>query len=499
MKMLHNSIQSLPQKWAALLFFFLLIFNILKIPTCAVDIPEAPAVPDTSRAQAVLLYNKDVDAILFEQNADQILFPASTVKIMTGYLAAKLLEDRFDEEITISAKMIEGTLGNRLKLSEFEKITIRDLFFAAVCGGYNDACNALAVIAAGSVESFVEEMNRTAADLGMTSTVYKNPTGMHNLSMVTTARDLLKLSLAAANSPIYMGAASTVRYTIPKTNLSAERSFYNRNYLIASAVTTAYHNPYAQGLNAGMTDEGGWCLSTKAVRNDMEWFCIVLGGEEDADSGTIYSYEIANRILSWGARGYAVQAVAEEGSVVTTAPILYPAIGSDLKDGVKIVASAPLSVFAPINPAENGEGIETVIRLHSPIIEAPFPAGKEVGVLIATWNGVEVGRVTLVTAEAVERNHFTYTLSLLKALPQSRIFRATLVIFLLLLIAYLLIVTRFRRPRRRRRPQSPYVPTPFRPQNGNDAKQATTKNTQKQNDDDPYGDVARHLEKQNKS
>ena len=295
-----------------------------------------------------------------------------------------------------------------------------------------------------------------------------------------------------------MSAASTVRYTIPKTNLSAERSFYNRNYLIASAVTTAYHNPYVEGLNAGMTDEGGWCLATKAVRNDMEWFCIVLGGEEDTDSGTIYSYEIANRILSWGARGYAVQTVVDEGSAVATAPILYPAIGSDQKDGIKIVASAPLSVFAPIHPAENGEGLKTVVRLYSEAIEAPFPEGKEVGVLIATWNGVEVGRVTLVTAEAVERNHFTYTLSLFRALPQSRVFRATVVIFLFLLAAYLLVVTRFRRPRRRRHPGSPYVPTPFRTQNGEPQKPSSAKPATKKNDDDPYGDIARHLEKQNK-
>ena len=498
MKMINNSIQSLPRKWAALLFFFLIIYNTFSVLIAAKEIPAAPAIPDTSHAQAVLLYNKDVDATLYEQNADQVLFPASTVKIMTGFLAERLLSDRFDEEITISAKMIEGTLGNRLKLSEFEKITIRDLFFAAICGGYNDACNALAVIASGSVEQFVEEMNRTAIELGMSSTVYKNPTGMHNLSMVTTARDLLTLSLAAAESPLYMAAASTVKYTIKKTNLSAERSFYNRNYLIASSVTTAYHNPYVVGLNAGMTDEGGWCLSAKAIRNDMEWFCIVLGGEENTETGTIYSYEIANRILSWGARGYAVQDIVAENAVVTTAPVRYPAIGTELEEGIPILASASLSVFAPINPAENGEGLETIIRLYSPTIDAPFPAGKEVGVLIATWNGVEVGRVTLVTAEAVERNHFTYTLSIFKSLPQSRIFRATTFIFLLLVAAYLLIITRFKRPRRRRRNNPAYIPTPFRatPQSTKETRRPPP--SQKKNNDDPYGDVARHLEKQNK-
>lgn len=472
-------------------FFLVLLLFVLSasaIPTGAV--PEAPNAPDHSRAQAVILYNLDYKEVLLESNADKSLFPASTVKIMTGFLASQMLGARMDETITVTKEMLAGASGNRMNLIEGESIRIRDLYFGAITGGYNDACTALAVLAAGSIDAFVSQMNEQATILGMYGTIYKNPTGLHSSSMVTTARDTLTLSLAASTDELYMEAASTVKYEIAATNKSASRSFYNRNYLIASAVTTAYHNPYAEGLNAGMTDEGGWCVAAKAYRNEISWFCVVLGGEEDAESGELYAYAIANSLLSWAARGYTVKDVICEGTEYATIPVSYAAITEDVEDGLPLIAQSNLSVFIPQNAAEGERGLEYTVRLNSPSLAAPIEAGAEVGALIVTWNGVEVGRVTLLAKNSVTRNEFTYMLSRMKDLPKNHFFQGFSISFIVLLIVYVVRSSRFGYRRKLR--SKNYVPAPFRDKEDTQQCEAELQNSIPL---DPYASAATELER----
>ncbi len=451
--------QSAPAKRsaAAMLALLLLFFTLFSLPISAV--PSAPSPPDVSHAQAVILYNLENRAILLEHNSEKSLFPASTVKIMTGFLASQILGDRMDETVTVTEEMLAGASGNRMKLEAGETIRIRDLFYGAVAGGYNDACTALAVLSSGSVDAFVARMNEQALILGMHGTSYENPTGLHSPAMVTTAYDTLLLSLAASTDALYMDAASTVKYEIPATNKSGVRSFYNRNYLIASAVTTAYHNPYAEGLNGGVTDEGGWCVSAKAFRNDLSWFCVVLGGEE-TEEGEIYAYSIANALLSWGAHGYKNETVVTVGNRYATIPVKHAAFTESLEDGLPLVAARELSVFIPQSTADGESGLSYSVRLNEKSLTAPVCEGEEVGVLIVSFNGVEVGRVPLLTESAVERNHFTYALGRMRALPKSRFFQGFSVSFILLLALYAFLQSRLRRTRRFRSRR--YVPIPFR-------------------------------------
>lgn len=482
---------------SALILFLLICLPLLPANTAALA-PEAPNLPDTSHAQAVIVYNLEYDAVLFEKNADKVLFPASTVKIMTGLLVAELLLNRMNDTVIITEEMLTGTLGNTMKLTVGESVSVMDLYYGAVTGGYNDACTALAVIASGSVDSFVAQMNEKAASLGMVGTIYSNPTGLHSATMVTTARDTLLLSLAAGENELYMRAASAVKYTISQTNASDERVFYNRNYLIASAVTTAYHNPYVEGLNGGMTDEGGWCVSAKAYRYDLTWFCVVLGGEADVGTDTIYSYEITNKLLSWAARGYEPKTVVTTGTAYASLPVSFASIADESEDGIPLKACADLTLLLPLSTAEGETGLSLEVRLYNESLDAPVKEGSEAGVLIALWNGQELGRVPLVTARSVSRSAFTYTLHQMKELPKRRTFMASLIAFLILLALYIFRCTRFRGHRKR---IGRYVRVEFRPPSAvpSTAQQISTEQYRNAPPSDPYADAANAMKRRNGS
>ena len=61
-----------------------LLMCLLTMMSVFLSIPAAAAggeTPDTSRANAVYLYNLENDCVLVEKNTDHVIFPASTVTV----------------------------------------------------------------------------------------------------------------------------------------------------------------------------------------------------------------------------------------------------------------------------------------------------------------------------------------------------------------------------------------------------------------------------------
>ena len=59
-------------------------------------------------ADAIYFYSYDAKSVLFSKNEKKIVYPASTVKIMTGLIACEKLENRLDEQITVTEEMLRG-------------------------------------------------------------------------------------------------------------------------------------------------------------------------------------------------------------------------------------------------------------------------------------------------------------------------------------------------------------------------------------------------------
>lgn len=221
---------------------------------------------------------------------------------MTGLVAIDALSGRLDETVTVTAEMLKGVAGNNIALKAGEVVTVKDMLYAALCGGYNDACAVLAHLVGGSMAGFVKLMNERADALGAASTHYTNPSGMHHEDMVTTTADTFRIALEAAHTPLYMEITSAAKYVMPATNLASERNIYNRNALIARNKEIIYYYAAARGLNSGSTTEGGYCLVTTAEQNGLTYLCVVMGGEEI--DGKITSYTLAKTLLDWAFASY---------------------------------------------------------------------------------------------------------------------------------------------------------------------------------------------------
>ena len=397
--------------------------------TPASALEDPPASTDVG---VVLLINLENNLTLYEKEADTNVYPSSSVKIMTGLLACRALADRLDETVTVSAAMVAGVTGRSMHLADGEKLTVKDLLYAAICGGYNDAACVVACLTSGSVAAFVEDMNEEALRLGTLHTRYTNPTGLHDPAMCTTARDIALIARETYANDLYMRISSERTYTVPATNVSDERLFSNRNALISDS-SQNYYNGYCKGMNAGMTDEGGWCVVTVCERNGASNLCIILRGLDVASGELIPAYVQTNRLLSWANRNYGYRTVLAAGETLDTVRVGMTGISKSKAD---LVPAEDLKIYLPADLDVEGQ-LEYSLLLDGGELTAPVTAGQTVGTVTVSHGGRIVGKAPLTVTEDFKRSGFLDALSLFRGYLTGRAFLLTVPIFLVMLLPYL--------------------------------------------------------------
>lgn len=431
-------------KKAILLFFCVLLTLGAVLPAHASvsDVIALVPPPDVSHASAVYLYHIGSGTEMLTKNVDAVCFPASTVKIASGLIACRLADGRLDERVVVTDAMLEDADGRVMSLQAGESVTIKDMLYAGFCSGYNDAVCVLAYALCGSMDGFVAEMNALAASLGATQTHYTNPTGLHDAAMVTTAADTARIALAASDHALYMQVCSAVKYIMPPTNRSPERTLHNRNSLISTYYGIGYFNADCKGMNAGSTDEGGYCCITVAERDGDRYLCVVMGAEykviehEDETKEYLdYSYIHTNDLVKWACSSFATRQVLEAEQATIKIPVENTGLfGLE----IDVCAKEALTVYLPRDASE--DDLTVKCHLNSTSVQAPVKAGQEVGVITVYYRDVPLGSVPAVILEDHARNPLLHGISLLSDYVSSRAFAATAVCAVLLIGAYFLYV-----------------------------------------------------------
>ena len=437
--------QHLPALLCVALCVVFLTFHVATLSVIAEELP----VPDLSRANAVYLYNIENDRVLASKNTDLPVFPASTVKIMTGLVAVEALESRLDETVTVTRAMVDAASGFRMYLEPGEIVTAEQLLYAALCGGYNDACIVLSYLVAGSVDALVARMNLRAAELGMNATTYTNPTGMHSDSMVTTTEDTARLARTAMENETYMKIVSTVKYTMSANNMAPSRTFYNRNAMVARNITSRYYNPNVTGMNAGTTTEGGYCVVASAEDDtgDLHYLCIVMGAGEDLpeQGGTVYSYEIANALLDYAMDGFGMVKILDTEMVLSRVEVEL----TERHETVGLLPERAVSVYLPASVSE--ADLQYRVMLHEESVRAPVRAGEVLGLVSISHDGKLLATVNLCAAGDVEESPFLAALDRISVYTTSRRFLLICGYAVLLLLGYFVLLPYWRKRRNRKR------------------------------------------------
>lgn len=285
--------------------FALLALLVLAAAGVAHAAAPLPSPPQLS-AKSFLLIDGVSGTVLAEKASDERVEPASLTKIMTAYLVAEELSRgsvTMDEPVIVSEKA-QSMPGSRMFVEAGKVVSLGELLRGLIIQSGNDASVALAEHVAASEQGFVDMMNRTAADLGMTGTHYANASGLPDPDHYTTAKDLSLL------------ARAVIREHPDIYALYSERSFTwngieqnNRNGLLSRDASV-------DGMKTGHTESAGYCLVASAVRDGMRLVSIVLGTASDKTR-----IAESQQLLNYGFRFFETRRVYAAGEAVTESPV----------------------------------------------------------------------------------------------------------------------------------------------------------------------------------
>ena len=387
--------------------------------------------PEVNGANQVYLYNLDHEILVYEKGpATTPIAPASTVKIMSGLVALRHLEGRLEEEIEVTEAMLADVEGFTVNFKAGDRVKVKDLLYGLICGGGNDAAIILANLCSGSVEDFVAEMNTEANTLGMNDTVYLNPTGIDADGMTTTLDDIVTLSKKAIDSPLFVEIASTPQHLYTDLNSNETRTIANRNALISNFSAIGYKNKNAKGLNSGMTENGGYCVSAYASNGKDSYLCIVMGGVETTN-GVITAFSVANSLLNYVFNNYTYTKIASKGDVVgnMTVELALPTNGSQAVT-VDCIIEDDIYAYAPKNIDYKRDLIYKTY-FHKEVLTAPVKENTIVGGVDIFYKDELLSSARLVTAESITESRL---LVVLKAMKRGILSRFTLIFVITLAI-----------------------------------------------------------------
>ena len=365
----------------------LLALLLLSVTLASAAVAQTPQPPEVA-AKSYLLLDLTSKQVLAERDADAPADPASLTKLMTAYVVFTALREKklsVDQTLPVSLRAwSERKGGGSLMFIEPRSTPkVADLLRGMIVNSGNDASVVLAEGVGGTVETFLEMMNRQAQAWGLQRTVFKNVTGLTEPGHKSTARDLAVIaSHIISDFPEYYTLYSIRKYRFEGSPASNEN---NRNVLLL-------RDPTVDGMKTGYTEAAGYCLVTSAVRDTpagkRRLVSVVMGtASREARASE------SQKLLNWGWLAWDTVRLFEAGKPLLTVPVW-----KGDKPDVKLGAQGGLVVTVPKG---EGDKLKTTIERSDPLL-APLTAGQAVGTIkITTTAGNTITTRPLVVLEPV--------------------------------------------------------------------------------------------------
>ena len=205
-------------------------------------------------AKSAILIDVSNGNVLYQKNADLIIPPASMTKLFAMYVveeevaAGRLSYDQVIPLPTESWACNMPPHSSLMFLGKDQRVTLEELLLGlSICSG-NDAAYALAYTVCGSMEEFVERMNRAARELGLKNTHFVESSGYSELNK-TTAREMADFAGAylRRHPESLHRFHSVLDFTYPK-----ERNLAPGDKLVAQDFTQGLPGPGRQGAETGL-------------------------------------------------------------------------------------------------------------------------------------------------------------------------------------------------------------------------------------------------------
>ncbi|MFO7849401.1 MAG: D-alanyl-D-alanine carboxypeptidase family protein, partial [Spirochaetia bacterium] len=273
---------------------------------------EKAPVPELM-SKAAVLYDFETGKLLFEKNGNLSISPASMTKLMTLHLVYKAIEEgelsrNTEVDISERADFRNQPAGSSLMfIEEGQRVTILELMQGLAVPSGNDAAVALAEAVSGSLEDFVEEMNREAVRLELEEVEFVEPAGIDS-SNKATARSFARFCRIYLQTHPYAleELHSLEEYTypngwnLPSASSSVHGPITQENYNLLVG-----RHPWVDGLKTGYISEAGYNIALTAKHGKRRVLAVVMGGPgENTREGNLSRVIDGTHLISYGFYAY---------------------------------------------------------------------------------------------------------------------------------------------------------------------------------------------------
>src|SRR6201985_673926 len=276
----------------------------------------AQAAIETS-AEHGLIMDGQTGQVLWQKDGLTPMPPASMSKLMTIELLFQRLKDgrvKLTDTFPVSEQAWR-TQGSKMFVELGARIPVESLLRGIIIQSGNDACVVVAESMGGTVEGFVDLMNKRAKELGLAQSHFVNPDGLPDPpGQLMSALDLAKL------------ARHLIRDYPEYYHYFSEKSFVWHNITQPNRDLVLGSLPGADGLKTGHTDAAGYGITISAVRDNTR-FILGLNGLRFPQYNNDYSPNIkraeeAGRVMDMAFREFRRYPITTADQVVGQALVV---------------------------------------------------------------------------------------------------------------------------------------------------------------------------------
>ena len=241
------------------------------LPRYKVD-ASGELVPDL-RAAAAIIYDPNTNQVLWEENSQNQRSIASITKVMT---ATVFLENNPDlsQQYTVARGDVFQASTTHLRAND--KVTGDDLLHLLLIASDNAAARALARVSPLGTDGFIQRMNEKAAELGLQTTHYADPSGLLS-DNVSSAYDMARLITLASQDERISSIMRLSEYTVYTANHRVV-TFHSTNHLLGRP------DVEVRAGKTGFISKAGYCLATllQMPQSGQQVAVVVLGARSNA-------------------------------------------------------------------------------------------------------------------------------------------------------------------------------------------------------------------------
>jgi D-alanyl-D-alanine carboxypeptidase len=311
--------------------------------------------PDTLFSKSAVLIDSETGSVLYSKGAHKKMNPASITKIATAIYA--LENSSLDETVTVSERAA-GTEGSTVYLLPGEKISMEQLLEGLMVNSGNDAAVAIAEHTEGSVEEFVDGLNRFLKDdVGVKDTHFENPHGLYDKNHYTTAYDMAKITSYAMKNDTFR-----TLFDIDSLEWSSEgwnTTLYNHHKMVKGEMPY----PEVTGGKNGFVPESNHTLVTSAENDGVSVVAVTMDAQSKraiyADTRSLLDYGLNQFTRTYVSKDSDFQ--TEDGSYKLQSDFYYT---KPFNQSVKEVVdkNGMLTIFNEDNEEIASTGLQAVHR-----------------------------------------------------------------------------------------------------------------------------------------